>query len=651
MTKPLRCLVVEDVEDDALLVLRELRAGGCDVTAERVETAEAMQAALARQPWDFVISDYKMPRFSGTAALELLKASGLDLPFIIVSGTIGEDTAVEAMRLGANDYFMKGRLARLAAAVKRELINAATRRAHRQAEADLKGEQALLTGLISTIPDHIYFKDRQSRFVRISEAMAKRFGWGDSAEAVGKTDFDVFSEEHARQAYTDEQRIMETGEPMIGYEEKETWPDGHVTWVSTTKVPSRGADGQVTGLIGVSRDITEHKLLEEKFFHAQRLESLGMMAAGISHDLNNILSPIMFAAPMLRESLSAPRDLKILDTLSQSANRGAALVKQILAFVHSTTGDFRITQVKHILRDISDVMAETFPKSIQLEQQIPSDLWPVQGNPTLIHQIFLNLCVNARDAMPQGGTLRLVAANRRIEAGAVAAIPGARPGDWLVIEVSDTGTGIPPEVLEQIWTPFFTTKGVGKGTGLGLSTVRSIVASHHGYVELDTAVGRGSTFRVFLPASESDLPRPGTMPPAKNFTSCGELILVVDDDDGVRELITDILRHQGYLVTSCVDGMEALTVLAARVNEFSLIITDVDMPRLGGLALTRSLLQLFPDIRVLAISGMSARTTSESDIPAMKELAHAFLSKPFKAEDLLAAVHQMLHPPGKADPP
>jgi PAS domain S-box-containing protein len=634
----------------------------------------------------------------------------------------------------------------------------------KRAEEALRREEALFADLANTIPDHIYFKDRQSRFIRINGAMARSFELRDAAEAVGKTDSEMFSEEHARQAYADEQRIMETGVPMIGVEEKETWPDGHVTWVSTTKMPLRDAQGSITGIVGISRDITERKLadaqlreqneilsnshegvmivnlanevslwnrgaeeifgwtaadalgrlpelvlgvedldtvaalraaaerdgfwngeirmkdrkgrnlivdtritlvrdeaglprarlnfladitekklLEEKFLHSQRLETIGMLAAGIAHDLNNVLAPIMFAEPLLRGSLSTPRDLKILDTLKQCGARGVGLVRQILGFAHSTAGELQPTQVKHIARDIISVVEETFPKSIELQQTVPSGLWSVKGNATQIHQVLLNLCVNARDAMPLGGTLRITAANRRLDAAEAGAIPGGRPGAWIVLEVADTGTGIPPEVLEHIWTPFFTTKGIGKGTGLGLSTVRGIVANHNGFVELQTEVGRGTTFRVFLPAVESELPQTGSASPSEIPDGQGELILLVDDDALIRNIGTAILEKHGYRVVSCVDGVEAIILYVARAEEISLVITDVDMPRLGGTELARTLSQIRPDIRLLAISGLAPDETDGSGVSAAKNLTHAFLPKPFNAVDLLGAVHRLLH--------
>ena len=423
--------------------------------------------------------------------------------------------------------------------------------------------------------------------------------------------------------------------------------DGRKLIVDCRVTLVRDEAGQPRARLTFLADITEKKLLEEKFLHAQRLESIGMLAAGIAHDLNNVLAPIVFSAPMLRDSLSAPRDLKILDTLERSAERGAGLVTQILGFAHTTTGELRPTQVKHLARDIISVIEETFPKSIQLQQQISSVLWPVEGNATQIHQVLLNLCVNARDAMPQGGTLRIAAANRRLDAAEAGTIPGARPGAWVVLEVADTGTGIPPELLERIWEPFFTTKDAGKGTGLGLSTVRSIVASHDGFVEMHTEPGRGTTFRVFLPAVESESPRPSSASPIDIPDGHGELILVVDDDAAIRYLVAAILEKHGYRVVSCGDGVEAISFFGTHHEKVAMVVTDVDMPRLGGVALARVLLQLRPDIRLLAMSGLSRGETDGSDIQAVQKLAHAFLLKPFQPEDLLGAVHHLLHPSRK----
>lgn len=634
-----------------------------------------------------------------------------------------------------------------------------------RAEEALKREEVLFSNLVNTTPDRIYFKDRLSRFIRINGAMARAFGFRDSAEALGKTDFDIFSEEHARQALVDEKRIMETGNPMIGVEEKETWPDGRITWVSTTKMALRDTKGNITGIVGISRDVTERriadaqlreqneilsnshegvmivnldnkitlwnraaekivgwyqsealgrdpvdllffddrkkvfalrsaavrdgywtgelqaktrdgrsisiesrvtlvrdesnlprgrlnlfaditekKLAEEKLLHVQRIEGIGMLAAGIAHDLNNMLAPIVFAMPLLRPSLSDPDDLKILDSVEKSAARGAGLVKQILGFAQNSGSQFQPTQVKHLLRDIVNLMEQTFPKSIELKHRFPADLWAVQGDATQIHQVLLNLCVNARDAMPLGGTLTVVAANRHLDGGEASSIPGGRAGNWVVLEVGDTGIGIPPEVIEQIWTPFFTTKSAGKGSGLGLSTVRGIVANHGGFVELHTEVGCGTTLGVYFPAVDIE---PSSSDSTSQFEAPGgrgELILLVDDDAGIRHVGTAILEKKGYRVVSCADGMLALDVFRSRASEISLVISDVDMPRLGGTELALLLSRIRPDIRIIAMSGLYMNKVDDFRPTGTKIATRAFLVKPFKAADLLRTVHRMLHP-------
>ncbi len=421
--------------------------------------------------------------------------------------------------------------------------------------------------------------------------------------------------------------------------------DGRKIVISSRVTLVRDEAGRPRARLNFLVDITEKKELEEKLFHMQRLESIGMLAAGIAHDLNNMLAPIIIAAPLLRPSLKTQQDLRILDTLARSAERGARLVKQILGFAQSTTGEFRPTQLKHVARDIIGVIEETFSKSIQLEHNISADLWSVMGDATQIHQVLLNLCVNARDAMPQGGTLRVEARNLRLGAEEAGAIPGGIPGAWVLLEVTDTGTGIPAEVLDRIWTPFFTTKGVRKGTGLGLSTVRGIVISHHGFVELNTRVGQGTTFRVYLPAADSEPTRASSASPFEIPEGHGELILVVDDEGPVRETVSRILERRGYRVMSCADGKEGIELFAAHSGEISLVVTDFDMPKVGGAELTRALLQRRPGTRILHMSGIPRSEAKGTDISASEETEPAFLPKPFTAEELLRAVDRLIHPP------
>jgi PAS domain S-box-containing protein len=640
----------------------------------------------------------------------------------------------------------------------------------RRAEEALKLEQTLFNSLVSTIPDHIYFKDRQSRFIRINKAMAKWFGLRSPDEAVGKTDFDVFSEEHARQAYGDEQRIMSTGDPLIGFVEEETWPDGHVTWVSTTKVPLRDADGNITGLVGVSRniteqmqaekrireqaalldkandaiyvrtldhtitywnrgaeqlygwsaveavgrketdlflpattglaeaesalsaqsswagemrhskknsglvtvfcrwslvrddegkpklvfaihtDVTEKKQLEARFLRAQRMESIGALASGIAHDLNNVLAPIVMGAQLLQPLVTSERGRHVLATIEASAQRGAGVVKQVLTFARGIEGERVPLQLKHLIKDMVLIASETFPKNIRIEIDIAPDLWSVLGDVTQIHQALMNLCVNARDAMPSGGTLTLCAANVTVDEtfkttglGSSALItPDPQPGPKVRLSVIDTGTGISPEHLDKVFEPFFTTKGPGKGTGLGLSTVLGIVRSHGGFVRVKTEEDKGTCFELYVPATPKPQIFADQPVDLKLLRGQGQLIMVIDDEAAVREVVSGVLEHFGFKVVTAAEGSEAVGIFVRQHAAIAAVISDMVMPGMDGPALVRILQQIDPGVRIIGMSGFAERigpgSRSQWNLPLS-------LTKPFTAERLLLAVHELLQPP------
>ena len=402
----------------------------------------------------------------------------------------------------------------------------------------------------------------------------------------------------------------------------------------------RDDTGHAQGRLWIATDITDRKRIEEQFFRAQRLESLGMLAAGIAHDLNNVLAPILLAAPMLRDHAHDPSDLRMISTLEKSAERGAALVRQILSFAHGAEGDHRPLQSKHLLRDIATFVAETFPKSIKLDQAFPNNLWSVKANATQLHQVLLNLCVNARDAMPDGGTLSLRAENIVLDEATAAEHEGARPGAFLVFHVEDTGTGIPPDVLARIWEPFFTTKGTDKGTGLGLSTVRGIIDTHSGFITVRTEPAHGTRFRVYLPAADQSLENVAMKTPAPAVPrGMGQLVLVVDDEISIRNMSATMLSRQGYRVLTAADGAEAISLFTPRSREIRLVITDISMPNVDGAALARAIQQLNPDVKIIAVSGLGA--TGEGEKPMQNFTPH-FLLKPFRSEALLGLVHEVL---------
>ena len=303
-------------------------------------------------------------------------------------------------------------------------------------------------------------------------------------------------------------------------------------------------DGRSVRLV-MAEDVSEKKELQEQFFRAQRLESLGLLASGIAHDLNNMLAPVLFSAPLLRSQVKTAQDHHILDLLEKSAARGSSLVRQILSIAQGSSSELRTTQVKHIARDVVSVLEVTLPRNITLKTNIITDAWPVDANPTQIHQVLLNLGVNARDAMPSGGQLSFAVLNRKLDDAAAAKIKGGRSGNWLVVEVADTGTGIPEAVLERMWDSFFTTKAEGKGSGLGLATVRSMVELHRGFVEVETVEKKGTVFRVFLPATETVGAGSQSSHPFPAARGRTELIMVVDDDEMVREITQAVLTDFG----------------------------------------------------------------------------------------------------------
>lgn len=400
------------------------------------------------------------------------------------------------------------------------------------------------------------------------------------------------------------------------------------------------AAARPNGRILIGTDITQRKKLHEQFLRAQRLESIGMLAAGIAHDLNNILAPIGMLSGLLRRKLPDKSDERYLETLDSCTKRGTGLVRQILSFAHGITGETSVVQVKHLLRDIVQMITETFPKSIILDTHIPTDLWPIKCNPTQIHQVLLNLCVNARDAMPDGGTLTIRGENLTLDAEAARAIQGARPGNWLVLHLQDSGTGMSPEVLARIWEPFFTTKGLDKGTGLGLPTVRGIIETHNGFINIETAAGMGTTFKVFLPVAEKNTGDNAQESTGKSGLGHGEAVLVADDEATIRDTASDLLASEGYRPFTAINGLEALKLLESRIAEFSLVITDQDMPILGGVELARTIRSRFPHLKILGISG----STGAADILGANKggLVDAFLPKPFTERDLLATVEKLL---------
>jgi len=402
----------------------------------------------------------------------------------------------------------------------------------------------------------------------------------------------------------------------------------------------RDTDGNPKSILTINSDVTERKRIEAQFLRAQRMESIGTLAGGIAHDLNNILAPIMMSIELLRENVTDAESEKILRTIAVSARRGADIVRQVLSFARGIEGQRVEIQPKHLIKDLAGIIRDTFPKDIRLDFFVPDDTWTILGDPTQVHQVLLNLCVNARDAMPNGGELGIRVGNRVLDEHFAAMHIQAKPGRYVEIIVTDTGMGVPPENLDKIYEPFFTTKELNKGTGLGLSTVMAIVKSHNGLINVYSEVGRGTVFHVFFPAMEtSGEARKEQFDEASVPRGRGETILLVDDEASIRTVTGQTLMAFGYSVITASDGAEALAVYARHAQEIALVLTDMRMPVLAGTPMIQALLRMNPALKIIAASGLdSGGSLSAVSGPGVK----AFLIKPYTAETLLKTIRAAL---------
>jgi CheY-like chemotaxis protein len=372
---------------------------------------------------------------------------------------------------------------------------------------------------------------------------------------------------------------------------------------------------------------------------AQRMESIGTLAGGIAHDLNNILAPILLSIDFLKTVSDHPQAKKILETIDVSARRGADIVRQVLSFARGLEGKRIEVQPKHLLKDLQNIIKDTFPKDIELQFSISSDTWTILGDPTQVHQILLNLCVNARDAMPSGGTLAIGVENCVFDEHYAAMNIEAKAGRYVKISVADSGTGIPRDLLNKIFEPFFTTKELNKGTGLGLSTVMAIVKSHNGFVNVYSEPGKGTTFRVYLPAMESSAEaRKQQLEKASLPRGNGETVLVIDDEDSILTITSQTLEAFGYRVLTATNGADGVAVYVQHQNDIAIVLTDMMMPIMDGAATIQALVRIDPDVKIIAASGLHTNGGGTN----MSSLIKHFLTKPYTAEALLTSMRAIL---------
>jgi PAS domain S-box-containing protein len=499
----------------------------------------------------------------------------------------------------------------------------------KQAEQKIQ-EQA---NLLAIATDAIFVYDLDDRILFWNQGAERVYGWS-SAEVLGQ-DWRSLIAKGAEPDLLDPAAVDQT--TWQGEVQRMT-QTGHVAVVMSRRSVMFDDLGQPKSILMVDTDITEKKQLELQFLRAQRLESLGTLASGIAHDLNNVLTPILGIVQLL--PLKVPnldeRTQHFLEILNDSARRGADLVRQILAFARGIEGKPIETQVIHLLVEIQKVIRQTFPKNIELVNDFSQDLRLISADGTLLHQIFMNLCVNARDAMPEGGTLYITAENVTIDEYYARMHIDAKVGNYVVVTIADTGMGIAPAVLDRIFEPFFTTKDVGQGTGLGLSTVLGIVKSHHGFINVYSELNKGTRFKVYFPATDSQPLAPIVLPELQ--LGNGELILVVDDELAVLEVTQATLESHGYKTLIAKDGIEAIAAYAEHKRDISVVVLDLMMPSLDAVTTIRTLHKLNPQVQIIAMSGLA---TNEALTKTVNEGVKAFLAKPFTALELLNVVAKL----------
>jgi PAS domain S-box-containing protein len=654
MSQPLRVLIIEDSEDDVLLLIRNLRRGGFDPVYEVVENAQDMRAALEKQTWDVVISDYVLPQFSGSAALKLLQEIGLDLPFIIVSGTIGEETAVAAMKAGAHDYLMKGNLTRLGPVVARELQEAGERRERKRAETALGESEERFRQVISSISDWIYVTriTDNGKLVNLyfSPHVEALTGYpyekfiGDWSfwplEVIHPDDQAAVAEQAARLAAGQNSEI----------EYRLIRADGEIIWVrDSARVDNEDSTPKI--VYGVVSNITQRKQLEEQFHQSQKMEAIGRLAGGLAHDFNNLLTVITGYNDLLLEEHADDHDPDHtkLKQIKKATEQATLLTRQLLAFSRKQVLQPRVLNLNTIVTNMETMLRRLIGEDIELITILQEELGQIKADPGQMEQVIMNLAINARDAMPTGGKMTIETARVKLDETYARQHIGAKPGSYVMIAITDTGHGMDAEIKSHIFEPFFTTKEPGKGTGLGLATVYGIINQSDGHIWVYSEPDKGSVFKVYLPQVKASGPLDNQEDQISTPSRRGsETILLVEDEDSVRGLACRILLGEGYLVLEASNGEEALRISADYPDPIHLLLTDVVMPGgMSGRQLAANLSALRPQMKVLYMSGYTDDAIVHHGV---LDEGIAFLQKPFTLIMLTHKVREVLDAPQATSP-
>lgn len=642
MPQPIRILIVEDDPLDAELLIRELRNAGFAPDWQRVDNEEAFLKHLHKD-LDIILSDYQMPQFNGIRALELLKHSGLEIPFIIVSGAIGEDIAILAIKLGVADYLLKDRLARLGQAITQALEQTQLRKERQLITDALKKAESRYRKIFENATEGIFQTTPEGKVLLGNPALARITGYSSAQELMDNG-------KNARLRYVDPtkrdelKRLLEEHGSISGFETQLQLKDGTLLWVSINAQVVRNENGEIV-YEGTLQDINERKKTEEALLHsqeqllqAQKMEAIGRLAGGIAHDFNNLLTVINGHTEIANLHIAQTDAITLhLKEIHKAVERATTLTRQLLAFSRKQVIQPQIINLNNIVIDMEKMLRRVIGEDIELITLLEPNLWNIKVGPSHIDQILMNLVVNSRDAMVSGGKILIETSNIEFTSAHIDPQLNIAPGEYIQLSVIDTGCGIDEATMAHIFEPFFTTKELGKGTGLGLSTVYGIVKQNNGGIKIISEFNKGTKFQILLPRETGSIELPQRI--AEEIKRPGHAtILLVEDDEAIRMLVDWILTEAGHKVLAAANGKEALQICQT-LPKVDMVMTDVIMPYMSVGEMVKELKKIYPGLKILYSSGYADSIIADQGVVAPGTY---FIAKPFNMDELIDKIAEVL---------